>query len=181
MHVRVCRECGEEYRPEIEVCAECGGALEDRFEDGATAVDQEQQPAPAALPAAADRRSIFTATEAADVEPLARRLGSAGIPFAVRGAVHSFDLMVEPADAERALEAVKDLLPGEGAETASAFDPERGYVRCPACGVDLVAGAVACPECGLAVGAGAAGDVCPRCHAPLEPGTTCASCGFFEG
>ena len=33
MHVRVCVECGEEYRPEIAVCADCGGALEDRRDD----------------------------------------------------------------------------------------------------------------------------------------------------
>ena len=31
-HVRVCRECGEEYRPEIVRCADCGGELEDRYE-----------------------------------------------------------------------------------------------------------------------------------------------------
>ena len=31
-HVRVCRECGEEYRPEVVRCADCGGELEDRFE-----------------------------------------------------------------------------------------------------------------------------------------------------
>ena len=31
-HVRVCRDCGEEYRPEIVRCADCGGELEDRYE-----------------------------------------------------------------------------------------------------------------------------------------------------
>ena len=31
-HVRVCRECGEEYRPEIVRCADCGGELEDRYD-----------------------------------------------------------------------------------------------------------------------------------------------------
>ena len=30
MHVRVCVECGEEYRPEVAQCADCGGDLEDR-------------------------------------------------------------------------------------------------------------------------------------------------------
>ena len=31
-HVRVCRDCGEEYRPEVVRCADCGGVLEYRFE-----------------------------------------------------------------------------------------------------------------------------------------------------
>ena len=31
-HVRVCRECGEEYRPEIVRCADCGGELEDHYD-----------------------------------------------------------------------------------------------------------------------------------------------------
>ena len=31
VHVRVCRDCGEEYRPEIAVCADCGGELEDVY------------------------------------------------------------------------------------------------------------------------------------------------------
>jgi len=31
--VRVCRECGEEYRPDVLVCADCGGELEARRAD----------------------------------------------------------------------------------------------------------------------------------------------------
>ena len=33
VHIRVCRECGEEYRPHIVSCADCGGELEDVYED----------------------------------------------------------------------------------------------------------------------------------------------------
>ena len=36
MHVRVCVDCGEEYRPQITACADCGGRLEDRDDDGAS-------------------------------------------------------------------------------------------------------------------------------------------------
>ena len=33
MNVRVCRDCGEEYRPEIAICADCGGELVSQWED----------------------------------------------------------------------------------------------------------------------------------------------------
>ena len=173
MHVRVCTDCGEEYRPDILICADCGGALEDRFEETSTAGAPEPEPPRISGP----QHRLYSATEAADLEPLARRLGAVGIPFAVRGAVHSYQLLVGEGDRDRADEALKDLLPAEIPELTAGFDPERGYARCPACGTDLAQGATACPECGLVVGTEPGGEVCPRCLAALEPGTRCASCG----
>jgi hypothetical protein len=32
------------------------------------------------------------------------------------------------------------------------FDPEKGYVQCPACGASPPTGAAECPECGLGLG-----------------------------
>jgi len=32
------------------------------------------------------------------------------------------------------------------------FDPQRGYLQCPACGAAPPAGAAECPECGLGLG-----------------------------
>jgi hypothetical protein len=154
MHVRVCVDCGEEYRPEILVCADCGGALEDRFEEENAPARALPEPRPVSGP----RRTVYSATDAAEIEPLARLLGEAGIPFEVRGAINAFDLIVQEAELERALLAVRHLLPIEDADTAGAFDPERGYARCPACDADLAPGSVACPECGLVVGAGPDGE-----------------------
>jgi RNA polymerase subunit RPABC4/transcription elongation factor Spt4 len=180
MHIRVCPECGEEYRPDVQVCAECGGVLEDQFEDEGAPAGLET-PLPPSVPVAGPQRTVFSSSEAADLEPLAHRLGTSGIPFAVRGAINSFDLLVQAADVERALEALKDLLPQEDPQPRAAFDPERGYASCPACGTPLAPGAAACPECGLAIGGPATGDVCPRCHSPLDPARqACPSCGFWE-
>src|SRR5258707_13851921 len=70
VHVRICRDCGEEYRPEIAVCADCGGALEDRWgdEDAATV----RRPAGPAAPEAPDRsgfRPIFVTSQATILVP----------------------------------------------------------------------------------------------------------------
>ena len=146
MHVRVCRDCGEEYRPEILVCADCGGALEDRFEEAKAAADTPPEPPPLSGP----RRTIHSATTAAEIEPLARLLGAAGIPFEVRGAINAFDLVVQEVDLDRAIPALSALLPPPEAE--NAFVPESGYARCPACQADLPPGTLACPDCGLVVG-----------------------------
>lgn len=138
MHVRVCRECGEEFRPEAVVCSDCGGALEDR--DDANPGAAGATAAPAALVATRpDLVPVAEGTEAGEVEPFARQLGEAGIAFAVSGAIHQFRVLVDPADAPRARAVLGlDAVPESVALTA-----------CPACGAALPAGAGECPECGL--------------------------------
>ena len=78
MHVRVCRDCGEEYRPGVLRCADCGGELEDRFGDEAPAASRpsEEEAAAAEL---AGQRVLFLTPRAADLVPLAERLREAGV------------------------------------------------------------------------------------------------------
>jgi hypothetical protein len=161
VHVRVCRECGEEYRPGVIRCADCGGELEDRF-DGAGA------PPPAAeetSPALAEHRAVFVTHRAADLVPLAERLREAGIvhrlaefPGRGEGAPARYALFVQEASSAAALAALADLVaPHEdraavhGIETR--FDAEHGYRECPACGAHVAPRTVECPECGLVLGA----------------------------
>jgi hypothetical protein len=168
VHVRVCRDCGEEYRPEIVTCADCGGELEDRFL-GDEAAPEAAPPAPASAPAPgpdlSQHRPVFESGQARDLVPFAEALKQGGIAFhlvespaeeEVRAA--SYSLLVHESDAAAALRLLSSLLaPAEGAEAAPAveahFEEGRGYVRCPACGQEQAAGAVECPECGLALGA----------------------------
>ena len=84
MHVRVCGDCGEEYRPEIAVCADCGGVLEDRYE----AELDERQPSlpPPQAPEREDAelvgyRALYVTGHAATLVPLAERLREAAIAF----------------------------------------------------------------------------------------------------
>lgn len=167
VHVRVCRDCGEEYRPDIVTCADCGGELEDRFLGDEAA--SEPAPAPeAAVPAGPDlsqHRPVFSSAQARDLVPLAETLKQVGIAFHLlespaeeEGRAASYSLLVHEDDAAAALGSLSPLLlAGEAGEAAAGlethFEEGRGYVRCPACGHEQAAGALECPECGLAFGA----------------------------
>lgn len=191
--VRVCRECGEEYRPEVARCADCGGELELRE------LDEYGKPVPAAGAAAApaaqtallERRIVFVAPRAAEVVPLAEALQEAEIeyhlaeqPATAEGTATRYALLVAERDAEAALRALAPLIApeeehGELHGVESRFEEGRGYVQCPACGAGQPKGAVECAECGLALGAAEEGAAaCARCSAPLpEPGASCPACG----
>jgi hypothetical protein len=165
-HVRVCRECGEEYRPEIVRCADCGGELEDRYEGQGE--ENLPHPAPEKAPAAelAGYRVLFMTPRAADLVPLAERLRDTSVkyrlaeqPAPTEGAPPRYALLVQDADAAGALEALADLLaPHEDTAGVHAvetrFHPERGYTLCPACGAEAAPGAVECQECGLGLAGG---------------------------
>ena len=162
-HVRVCRDCGEEYRPHVARCADCGGELEDRF----PGLENEAHAAAEEEPAAAElegHRVLFLTPRAVDLVPMAERLREARIeyrlaelPGAAEGAPRRYALLVSDAVARDALVALADLVaPHEDTAGVHAletrFDAERGYVECPACGAHLAPGAEECTECGLGLG-----------------------------
>jgi predicted amidophosphoribosyltransferase len=185
VHVRVCRDCGEEYRPEIVACADCGGELEDVFED-------ENAPSPRQRPAEepevldlGDHRSLFQTSHAADLVSLAERLKETEIAFRLieegaQGAPARYSLVVPEDSVKAALETLADLL-APHAETDAVHTLETNYesgryVRCPACGAEQGSGLAECAECGLTLGA--AVPTCPRCESPLEAeGAPCTVCG----
>jgi hypothetical protein len=170
VHVRVCRECGEEYRPGVVRCADCGGELEDRFEgesEGAVPpAARSEEPAPELT----GYRVLFLTPRAADLVPMAERLREAGVEYSlaeppgrVEGAPARYALLVKDADATVALTALADLVaPHEDAAGIHAvetrFDAGHGYRECPACGTQTAPGAAECPECGLGL-AGGEGEV----------------------
>jgi hypothetical protein len=168
-HVRVCRDCGEEYRPEILRCADCGGELEDRYPGrDEPAAPPPPDPAPAAE--LAGHRVLYQTARATDLVPLAERLRQAQVeyrlaeqPAAVEGAPPRYAIVVKDGDAQGALAALSELIaPAEGAADVHAietrFDPEQGYLQCPACGATPPPGAPECPECGLGLGGGEAAE-----------------------
>jgi len=159
-HVRVCRECGEEYRPGVLSCADCGGELEDRFEGQEPAAPPgraPEQPAPA--PAAI--RALFVMSHLADLVPMADRLREAGIECRLgeasartEGVPSRYGLFVGE---ERADDAMKALVGHGAANPAQAVEAgseeEQGRLVCPACGTQAAAGTAECTECGLVLGA----------------------------
>jgi len=163
MHVRVCRDCGEEYRPDVVRCADCGGELEDLHEGGTDGA--VPAPAPeAAAPDLAGQRVLFLTPRAADLVPMAERLREASLAYRLaeqrpttEGAPVRYALLVPDEGAKEALRAVADLLAphdegGDVHAVETRFDAERGYVECPACGARTAPGAAECPDCGLGLG-----------------------------
>jgi hypothetical protein len=169
VHVRVCRDCGEEYRPQVVRCADCGGALEDRFEgepaEAVSAAKGREEPASEL----AGYRALFLTPRAADLVPMAERLREAEIDYRLaeqpgsgEGAPPRYGLFVRDPDAAGALQALAALVaPHEDAAEIHAvetrFDAERGYLECPACGERTAPGTAECPECGLGLAGGEPG------------------------
>jgi hypothetical protein len=176
MHVRICVECGEEYRPDALVCTDCGGGLQDHLDEGGGwAAPLDSSP----TESAADRGERFTERilqedQATDLVTAADRLVDEGIecrvwpaqrperaPFALadddgRGdaalpAGKGYGLWVTAADRERALAALGLSTEVEGAANAHG-EGSGGSRACPACGAAVPAGVVDCPGCNLAVG-----------------------------
>jgi uncharacterized protein with PIN domain len=166
---RVCRDCGEEFRPEIARCSDCGGELVDPNE-------KDPGQVVAAFPAGsgppdedlADFRPIFVGAQAALLVPLAEALKVEGIAFRLveelsdpeRGTV-TFGLLVREADRAQALLALGPLLGEEGdggrlQAVETHFAESGSYSRCPACDSEVAATAAECPECGLVIAGGGA-------------------------
>jgi hypothetical protein len=184
VHVRVCKECGEEYRPDIESCADCGGELQDVYDDGESSTPAQLPTTEDALDLS-DHRPLFQTPRAPDLVPLADRLQEAGIPFHLveEGVGHAgsarFSLLVKESQAKAGLEALADLLaPHEESDHVHALEThyESGrYVKCPACGTEQSSGAVECGECGLTLGVEV--PTCSRCDSPLGEDGECTVCG----
>jgi ribosomal protein L32 len=162
--VRVCRECGEEYRPDILVCADCGGELETRRAD--------EPLAPPAAPDAAETgglegyHAVFATSRAKDLVPMCERLREAGLEYrlaeraanADEGQPARYSLLVPEAAAAQAIEVLAELIAphekGDMRAIQDGFDhQQQGYLQCPACGAKTAANAKECPECGLGLGA----------------------------
>jgi RNA polymerase subunit RPABC4/transcription elongation factor Spt4 len=174
MHVRVCPECDEEYRPDIAVCADCGAELVDRWEDEGgrlvqadptlasdAAEPEPAEPEPLGIPA----KALYSGSAAA-LRLLADRLVASDVPFQLvpqdlgafrRNEGARLILVVPETEAARALEALAEYR-GRGVElgfnehvVAWGDDPESDPA-CPACGAHVPADAVSCPDCGLELG-----------------------------
>ena len=152
MHVRVCRDCGEEYRPEIAVCADCGGVLtdSDAQESSPRAPESERLP----LPDLSGYCSVFQTREPRDLRAAAEALGDAGLAFNVvesraqnedRRSILSIHVREE--DASSALRA---LAPLHGPEAVAYAERPENDSSCPACETTVPAGAPECPQAAAA-------------------------------
>lgn len=158
MHVRVCPECDEEYRPDIETCADCGASLVDR------PVDEQGRPLPEPVEAEGEPLAMVAlySGPAAALRPLAETLAAAGVAqrFVPIPGQSGLTLAVAQEDGPRALEALSEFH-GRGTElglselAATFVAGDEGVEHaCPACGAAVPADASECPDCGLEWGGG---------------------------
>ncbi len=152
MHVRVCPECGEEFRPDIVSCSDCGATLRDAYDDGASRPDAEVSGEQAEPTDDADYAPVFTTIESDVMRDAAAALAKEGVPFRVAGNATGYQLLVRADDRPRASQALgtRDGAVVFGPELDAAAEEHGG--PCPACGTALAAAVVECPECGLVLG-----------------------------
>ena len=158
MHVRVCHDCGEEYRLDaaVQSCSDCGGLLEtrDRSDPSGEAQDDQED----GEPGESELLLVHVGGSAHEIAPLLERLAAVEIRFWVRARVNSFRVHVKSDDYERAMSEQRATLNIDGgADVESGFDAT-GYVQCPACGEHLDVSHTDCSGCGLALRSAAEDD-----------------------
>jgi hypothetical protein len=153
MHTRYCPNCDDEFRPDIVRCSDCGGELEDRYDEEYGGERRDGEAAPPEPEAAPEEyRPVFGCMESATLKEAAGVLAAAGVPFRATGCSTGFQLLVREADQSAAAAALqgREGVLGVPADAEPSVGAEGG--ACPACGASVPAAAVECPECGLVVG-----------------------------
>jgi hypothetical protein len=184
--VRSCQDCGEEYRLDapVSTCADCGGPIVVRAPGGAgSSPETATGPShPGTLESPV--RLVHESAVSYETDAAAARLVEAEIPFDLLNIEGRYlRLFVRLDDEGRARTALGDLVPPVH-DPGVAFDPERGYQRCPACDTEIGEGATTCRECGLMVAAREEDqrlEHCPRCDGVIDrEDTKCGWCGYTE-
>jgi hypothetical protein len=169
-YARLCPRCRVEYRPEIEICADCGARLLHPGEAMPPEIEAPPEP-PVFAPGLLTPDEPDLACVRIDEDEWIKMLGSAllerGIPHTVRvetspdpqvareggriGHAWTFGLYVRKRDADAARDVERELqvtgLP-EIAGRVEASDTE--LHACPACGASLNPQDAECSSCGLA-------------------------------
>ena len=177
MFVRYCPECRDDYRMDVECCADCGAALITCEED-APRPQQEQVPSSVPRLPEGPLHVVFSARSAAELKPLLASLAAADIAHRLDAGPGTFHLRVQEADRDAARQALAGLLTERPPESLEeGFDSERGgYASCPACEEPLRPENRECPGCGLDLGG--PDQACPTCGAEgAAQSCGCSTCG----
>ncbi len=175
-YIRYCPQCGEEYRPHIVRCVECGGALKDRLADDEWRVPrQTEQPAveEEALPPGDYKKVAVVHPSTAGL--LMEQFNNAGIPIRVEADHHGLRLSARREDMPAAMTILEqqEVLPRQPDPGERAVAAEGG--PCPACGAEVEAKSSECPGCSLVL---TGSWVCERCGREVASSAeVCPACG----
>ena len=163
--VRYCSVCDDEFRPEITVCSDCGGALilqkEGLGAKGLAAAGIEAAPAEGAWRTALDSLPasalvpVRTFDSLADLEPAVAAFADLKLPSRVLVQNGRYILLIKPDTLAQAQAALHAALVDADDSPDPAFDANAGrYSNCPACDTRLPERFDGtCPECGLELSA----------------------------
>ncbi len=171
--VRYCPVCDDEFRPEITICSDCGGALVLQKEGlgakgpavaGAVPVaDDAWRTALDSLPAST-LVPVRTFDSLADLEPAVAAFADLRLPSRVLVQNGRYILLIRPDSLAEAQTALHTAAVDADDSPDPSFDPRAGrYSNCPACDTrlpDPFDGT--CPECGLELSAPGAAVVVPE-------------------
>jgi hypothetical protein len=186
--VKVCRDCGEEYRPEIERCADCGGELvagdlaEDghpRSRSGPDAEAEDDRPP-------GDYRPIAWAATAAELTRRADALVEAGLPFYLRpresspGERSGYEIRVRREEWPQALAAFESAVGVAAVASRGEHDEHHDGEDGGEADDPTVDGVTAdAPPASGASDSSADEGRCPACSAHVTPGAAeCPDCGL---
>jgi hypothetical protein len=151
MHVRRCPDCGEEFRPDIVDCSDCGALLVDADDERPASPGEADTSAyaDASAESAEDQALVFSSLQAQALREAADTLAAAGIRFRASSKGAAFHLFVFR---DQWLAATEALAGRDGAIVLTPEAADGEGPPCPACGATLAPGAVECPECQLVLG-----------------------------
>ncbi len=147
---RICPDCGTEYLPHIEKCADCGEAL--IWPEEIERVREEKR---RLAEKAAESEVMVREGDLDWMRELHAVLIQSGIPCAVRTDADcgkscrgKCRLVVSPGDYERAQERIEEYFMEMHPEIR-ASNELASEGKCPACGSPVGPGDRECPDCGL--------------------------------
>lgn len=164
--VRYCAACDDEFRPDIIVCSDCGGALilqpEGLGARGARVPNQAE-----GSPASDDWRTalddlpisslvpVRTFDSLSDLEPAVAAFAAIGLPSRILVQSGRYILLIRPEGLAEAQAALHGALVDADDGADPAFDVKAGrYSNCPACDAGFTEEFTgACQECGLELSA----------------------------
>lgn len=147
--IKICPDCGTEYFPHMEKCADCGATLLPPEE-----LSKMQEERKLCKDRLLENPVVIREGDLTWIDELYNVLLDSSITCEIhvdackKGCSNPYKLLVSASDAEKANELIEEHFIRVHPEMQSSRDLMNAG-KCPACGFSVGHGAVECPDCGL--------------------------------